>query len=69
MENNRIRIGNRIRDIRQSQNLSQQDLADQAEITRANISRIEAGKYSPGLDVLSQIAEALNCEIDFKPKH
>ena len=64
----RIKIGRRISQLRKERGLSQEKLADISGVTWANISRIELGKYSVGIDVLSKIANALDCEIDFVPK-
>lgn len=59
----RTSIGARIRDLRTQQHLSQQQLADLAGVTKANICNIERGAYSVGLDVLNKIATALHAEI------
>ena len=59
----RVLIGARIRDLRTAQNLTQQQLADLAGVTKANICNIERGAYSVGLDVLNKIATALHAEI------
>ena len=41
-----------------------------ADIDAANLCRIESGKYSVGLDILTKIGYALGMEIDFvEPKH
>jgi transcriptional regulator with XRE-family HTH domain len=61
----RERIGLRIQEIRNEKKLSQKELAELSEVTPANLSRIEQGKYSPGLDVLTKIANGLNRKIDF----
>ena len=45
-------------------------LAFYADIDAANLCRIESGKYSVGLDILTKIGYALGMEIDFvEPKH
>ena len=41
------------------------DLAKLAGIDAANLSRIENGKYSVGIDILSRIAAVLGKKIDF----
>lgn len=41
------------------------ELAKLAGIDAANLSRIEKGKYSVGIDILSKIAAALGKKIDF----
>ncbi|WP_051214595.1 helix-turn-helix domain-containing protein [Segatella baroniae] len=65
----RVRIGQRIRELRESKGMDAKHLAFFADIDAANLCRIEAGKYSVGLDILSKIGYALDMEIDFvKPK-
>lgn len=59
----RKRIGEIIRNLRKSQNLTQDELAEAASITRANLSSIERGKYSAGFDILSRIADALGMKV------
>ena len=61
----RARIGGRIRQIREDRGMEARDLARLAGIDAANLSRIEKGKYSVGLDILSKIAAALGKKIDF----
>jgi len=66
----RVRIGQRIRELRESKGMDAKHLAFYADIDAANLCRIEAGKYSVGLDVLSKIGYALDMEIDFvEPKN
>lgn len=62
--NTRIRIGKRIAQLRAEKNMTQGDLAKASGVTLANISRIERGQYSPGLDVLTKIADAMGAQID-----
>lgn len=64
----RERIGHRIKELREIQHLDAKTLAQKAGITPANMSRIEQGKYSPGLDILCRIASALGMQIDFVKK-
>lgn len=65
----RVRIGQRIRELRESKGMDAKHLAFYADIDAANLCRIEAGKYSVGLDILSKIGYALGMEIDFvEPK-
>ena len=63
--NDRERIGKRIAELRKEKNMTAEDLAAKTGLQRPNISRIESGRYSTGLDILSKIAEALDCRIDF----
>jgi len=60
----RARIGGIIRQIREERGMEAQDLARLAGIDAANLSRIENGKYSVGLDILSKIATALGKKVD-----
>jgi len=46
--------------IRELRGLSQVQLAEMAGCTQATISRIEAGKVKPGLDLIEALAFALN---------
>ena len=48
---------------RKLKGLTQLELAERAGITPGNMSRIEAGKYSTGLDLLLKIAEALQMDL------
>jgi len=60
----RARIGSRIKQIREERGMEGRDLARLAGIDAANLSRIENGKYSVGLDILSKIAAALGKKVD-----
>lgn len=63
----RSAIGCRIRHFRLTQDLTQQELADLAGITKANLCNIEKGKYSAGIDIIHRICESLNLEIQLVP--
>jgi transcriptional regulator with XRE-family HTH domain len=63
--NDRERIGKRIAEIRKQKGISQAQLSELTGIAPGNIARIELGKYSTGIDLLSKIAQALNYRIDF----
>ena len=60
----RVKIGNRIRELRKEKNIEAKMLSQLANIDAANLSRIEQGRYSVGLDVLSKIALALGTKIE-----
>ena len=62
----RDRIGQSIRSLRTQRDMTQQELADAAGITRANVCNIESGKYSVGLDVLNKIANAIGVKVELK---
>ena len=60
----RERIGQRIAQLRKEQGMTQAELAERTGIQRAHITRIEAGRYSVGIDLLQKIAEALGKNVD-----
>lgn len=64
----RERIGKKIAEIRKNLRLSQTKLGELTGIAPGNIARIESGKYSTGIDLLSRIANALGCEVDILPQ-
>ena len=43
------------------------EVAQLADIDASNLSRIEKGKYSAGLDILCRIAAAMDCHLDIVP--
>lgn len=61
----RIRIGNRIKELREKRHLDAKTLSMLTGIDAANLCRIEQGKQSAGIDVLSKIANAMGYKIDF----
>ena len=63
----RERIGRLIRELRSTRKMDAKRLAVMANIDPANISRIEQGKYSVGLDVLCRIADALDSRVEIVP--
>ncbi len=63
----RTRIGKKIREIREEKRIEAKDLAKLANIDAGNLSRIEQGRYSVGIDILSKIAFVLGCQIDIVP--
>lgn len=64
-EEERKRIGQRIAAIRNEVGFTQRQLAERCGLQQCHIARIEAGKYSVGLDTLAAIAETLGRKIDF----
>ena len=59
----RLRIGQMIKQMRETSNLSLEDLAQKADITPSHLERIESGKYNLRLDQLGNITEALHKKI------
>ena len=55
-----MKIGERIRNLRQSSSLTQEELAERAGLTKGFISQIERDLTSISLDSLVQLLEALD---------
>ena len=53
------RLGQVIRQLRRTRELTQEELAERAGIHVTFLSRIESGRALPGLDVLERLARAL----------
>lgn len=60
----RERIGARIRQLRESKGIEAKQLAILTDIDASNLCRIEQGRYSVGLDILSKISQALGAKVD-----
>jgi transcriptional regulator with XRE-family HTH domain len=58
------RFAREIRSRREALNLSQDELAKLADITRVAISKYELGKRRPKYDTMLRIANALRCELN-----
>lgn len=57
------RIGSNVARLRKQQNITQLELAAEADLQPPNLSRLEAGKHVPTLDVLLRIARALKVSL------
>ncbi len=55
-------LGKRIKEIRLSKNLTQEQLSELTNIGASSISKIESGIYHPNDDNLEKIAQALQVE-------
>lgn len=58
----KVQFGARVRILRTGLGLSQEDLAERAELHWTYISGIERGKRNPGLTTISRLARALGVE-------
>ena len=56
-------IGMRIKEIRRSKGLSQEQLAEKADINSKYLSRMERGTENPTLDMFIKLANALEIEM------
>ncbi len=57
------KIGERIRQLRESKGVSQQNLAAICNFEKSNLSRIEAGRTNPTIFTLFKISQALEVSI------
>ncbi len=57
-----IKIGNRIRYLRKSKNISQEGLANLAEIDRTYMTGVETGRRNISVKILEKIIVALGCD-------
>jgi transcriptional regulator with XRE-family HTH domain len=55
-----LAIGSALRDLRQSRNLTARQLAANADVSAAMISRIENGQVSPSISTLNALSQALD---------
>ena len=55
-----LAVGKRINNLREDQNIPQQDIAAICNIEKSNLSRIEAGNTNPTIYTLSKIADKLS---------
>lgn len=67
-EEERSRIGARLKEIREKKKMEAKSIARIAGIDPSNLSKIEAGRYSVGLDILSKIANAIGARVDIVEK-
>jgi transcriptional regulator with XRE-family HTH domain len=58
-------IGKKIRQIRQKQNLTQEELGEKANLHYSYIGQMERGDKIPSLKTLNKIAKALNVGLDY----
>lgn len=57
-------VGNRIKEVREKRNLTQEELADKVDLSPTHISVIERGLKVPKLDNFVAIANALDVSAD-----
>ena len=63
-QNTRKAIGNRIRELRKSQKLSQQKLALMVNVERSYLAKIEGGKRNPSLECIKKISKGLGLSLE-----
>lgn len=55
---------NRIKELRKSQGMRQEDLADSLGVTRQTINAIENNKYNPTLELAMHLAKYLHTTVE-----
>ena len=63
-QNGRIAFGSNLRELRKEKELSQYKLYKMANVERANIARIENGKFNLSIGVMIKLAAALGKDIE-----
>lgn len=64
MMEERIRIGKRLRELREGQGLTTTQLAEMCDLSHSTISKVENGRWSVSLDILSKICDALGARVE-----
>lgn len=59
----KIKIGQRIKKLRESENISQKDLAYSADLDRSYIASVESGQRNISIINIEKIAKALNVSL------
>lgn len=57
-------MNNNIRSLRETKNLTQQDLADQLGVSRQTIISLENGRYNPSIMLAYRISKIFNRTIE-----
>jgi len=60
----KLTINNRIQELRNEEGLTQQQLAEAVEVTRATILALEKGSYNPSLELAFRIAKHFRIGIE-----
>lgn len=55
---------NRLRELREKFNLTQEQLADRVGVSRQTIISIERGKYNPSLVLAFKLSKVFGCSIE-----
>lgn len=59
-----LKIGEHLREIRESKKISQEDLSNSAGYYHTYVNKIEKGKYSPSLHTVWRLAHSLGMTLE-----
>ncbi|CDE88919.1 TPA: XRE family transcriptional regulator [Candidatus Gastranaerophilales bacterium HUM_20] len=59
----KIKLGNRIKYLREKNNLSLKEAAEKSRISKSNLIRIEKGLVNAGLVTLAKVSRGLNVKL------
>ena len=57
------KLGLRIKEVRKARYLTQEQLAEKAQISPRYLSRVEVGQQSPSIETLENLAQGLDVEL------
>jgi putative transcriptional regulator len=60
----KLKIGNRLQQYRVARSITQQDLAEAIDVTRATIIAIEKGNYNPSLELAFRLAAFFSTKLE-----
>ena len=55
---------NRIKELRKTKKMTQEDLSKRVGVSRQSIIAIESGKYNPSIELAYNISKAFGCTIE-----
>lgn len=64
-----MKIGDKIREKRKMLNMTQQELADELDLSRTYICDLEANRYVPSLKTAARIATFMDIDLNFLIKN
>jgi transcriptional regulator with XRE-family HTH domain len=60
-----IVLGNRLRELRIEKGLTQEELGELINLTKANISKYESGKLEPNIDTINYLSNFFDVSVDY----
>jgi len=59
-----VTVDNRLKELRETQSVTQVDLAKSVGVTRQTIISLENGRYNPSLELAFKLARIFQCSIE-----